>query len=148
MHGTLLSPFTRKVRVLAAERGLDLPLVAAEVGTHVPLAGPAQDALSALNPLIKIPVLIGVAGGPLYDAAVICAFLDALGPGPRLIPTGVARWPVLRLQALADGMVEAALLCRFEARRPPAQQDPDWIAAQQRRLRQGLDALEAEAAAL
>lgn len=142
---TKFSPFSRKVLILAHERGLahHIETVATEVGTHVPLCTPTHDGLATVNPLIKVPVLITGDFGPLYDSRVICEFLDSLHDGARVFPADPSlRWSALRQQSLADGMTEAALLLRFEDARPPELGWSDWRAAQTRRLLQSLDALE------
>lgn len=142
---TKFSPFSRKVLILAHERGLagHIETVATEVGTHVQLSAPAHDGLATVNPLIKVPVLVTGDFGPLYDSRVICEFLDSLHDGPRVFPSDLSlRWSALRQQSLADGMTEAALLLRFEDARPPEFGWSDWRAAQTRRVLQTLDALE------
>jgi glutathione S-transferase len=142
---TKFSPFSRKVLILIHERGLarHIETVATEVGTHVPLATPVHDGLATANPLIKVPVLMTGDFGPIYDSRVICEFLDSLHDGARVFPADPSsRWPALRQQALADGMIEAALLLRFEDARPRELNWDDWRAAQTRRIVQGLDALE------
>lgn len=148
---TPFSPFSRKVLILAHERGLfsRLRLRTMEVGTHVPLQTSAHDELSTLNPLVKIPVLLDSKLGALYDSRVICEYLDELHDGARVLPEQRAgRWAALKQQAIADGVVDAALLIRFEQTRQPGLQNAEWIAAQLRRILQGLDALEAAAASL
>lgn len=139
---TVTSPFSRKVLVLAHEKGVRdlIETVTAEVGTHVPLATPAHDSLGATNPLIKIPVLID-GDLTLFDSRVIVEYVDSLWDDPRMIPSsGPARWLVLKQQALADGILDAALLCRFELARAPVRW-PAWSQAQLRRITQGVDAL-------
>lgn len=136
------SPYARKVRVLLMETGLEdrVELLATD-----PWAGEA--ALARDNPLGKIPVLITDEGPALYDSPVICEYLDALHAGPRRIPEpGPRRWQVLRLQALADGILDAAVLRRLEAVRPQSLRSGDWDALQRRAVARGLDALGAEAA--
>ncbi|CAN5417095.1 glutathione S-transferase N-terminal domain-containing protein [soil metagenome] len=98
-----MSPFARKVRVVAFELGLAprLELVVAAPYT--------EEAVRAINPLSKIPVLIPDVGPPLYDSPVICEYLEHL-VGADLTPAaGPERWAALTLQALADGMGDAAL---------------------------------------
>lgn len=133
------SPFVRKVRVVLHETGL-----AAQV-TEVPVATtaltPAAEARAA-NPTAKIPALVLADGRAIYDSRVITRYLDDLA-GAGLYPQGEALWDVLTLEALADGLLEAAVLMVYEARlRPPAQQSPDWIAAQWAKVEGALDALE------
>jgi glutathione S-transferase len=139
------SPFARKVRIVARETGLagdieELSIPVSPVKPHVDLARE--------NPLVKIPALATRDLGTLYDSDVICEYLDSLHRGTRLFPdAGPERWRALRLQALGDGILEAAVLIRYEnAWRPQALQWNDWIAGQFGKVRGGLGALEAECA--
>lgn len=112
------SPYVRKVRVTAIEKGLGESLALVPCNAHDP--GPD---LIAANPLARIPTLVRDAGGPLFDSPVICAWLDEVGSGPALIPpTGEARWAVLRGEALADGVMDDAVALVMEGRRPAAEQ--------------------------
>jgi glutathione S-transferase len=135
------SPYTRKVVVTAIELGLRARI------ELVPTLPFAQDTdLPKDNPLGKIPTLITDGDMVLYDSPVICEYLASLVPGNGLIPgAGEARWGSLRLQALADGVTDAAVLVRLETRRPPAQQSPEWIARQRAAIQRGLDAMEGDA---
>lgn len=140
---TPFSPFSRKVRVVAHEKGLDdrLELVLTEVGTHVPLASSVHDRLAQITPLMKIPVLVQ-GDVALYNSRVICEYLDSLAPRPPMFPPpGEARWRALKRQATADGMMEAAILCRFEDARPAGRAWQDWTEAQARRIALCLDSL-------
>jgi glutathione S-transferase len=139
------SPFARKVRIVAREAGLGDRID--EVNTVVSPVKPNAD-LARENPLAKIPALSTPDEGTLYDSAVICEYLDSLHSGTPLFPgSGSARWRALRLQALGDGMLEAAVLMRYEsAVRPQALQWPDWVAGQLGKVRSGLDTLERECA--
>jgi glutathione S-transferase len=104
--------------------------------------------LSVSNPLSKIPALVLDDGTALYDSPVICEYLDGLAGGGRLLPaSGSARWRVLRLQALADGIVDAGVMVFYESTlRPEALRWEAWLEGQRAKLRQGLDVLEGEAA--
>lgn len=136
------SPFARKARIVAREAGVAGRIE--EVDTTV---SPVETnlALAADNPLAKIPTLLADDGAVLYDSRVICEYLDALGGG-RLFPAhGAARWNALRLQSLCDGILDAAVLARYEtAIRPEALRWADWIAGQRGKIERGLDALERE----
>ena len=136
------SPFARKVRVLALETGQDREI---ELVATMP-ADPA-DRLGEHNPLNKVPALVLPDGATLYDSRVICEYLDSRQQGRRFFPeAGPARWNALRQQALADGMMDAAVLRMMETRRgDPAQRSPEWDARQKLKMEQGLDALEREA---
>ena len=102
-------------------------------------------ALAENNPLDKVPVVILDDGRQLYDSPVICEYLDSLHDGPRLIPAeGDARWEVLRLQALGDGVCDAAVLFGAEMRRPEEFRFQPFIARQLAKVATGLDQLERE----
>jgi glutathione S-transferase len=140
------SPFARKVRVVAPEAGgvrrmEEVSILVSPVKAHPDLARE--------NPLVKIPALSTPDEGTLYDSTVICEYLDSLHRGAALFPkTGSERWCELRLQSLCDGILDAAVLMRYEgAVRPEALRWPDWIAGQMGKVRGGLDALERECTA-
>ena len=135
------SPYVRKVLIVAIEAGLEDRIE--KVPTNVtPLEENSE--VAAENPLSKIPSLALDEGGPLFDSRVICEYLDSLGDHPRVFPApGPARWAALRQQALADGILDAAVACRYETMfRPADKRWPPWIEGQMRKVRQGLDALE------
>jgi len=138
------SPYVRKVAVLLHETGqfADVELVPTQVWD------PATD-IAADNPLGKVPALILDDGTVLFDSPVICEYLDAQHDGETLFPApGPERWAALRLQALADGGLDALLLRRMEGLREPAQQSESWIARQTAAADRCFDVLEQETAAL
>jgi glutathione S-transferase len=136
------SPYVRKVMVVALETGL------AERIERIPTTvAPTKrnDEVARENPLVKVPALTTDDGLVLYDSPVICEYLDTLHGGPTLFPaSGKARWLALRQQALGDGILDAAILGRYEVLRPKEFQWPDWIDAQLRKVRGALGALEIE----
>ncbi len=140
------SPFARKALFLAHELGLG-DKIETVVGTGTPMAPNAS--VTASNPLSKLPTLITDAGVSIFDSAVICQYLIAKAPGQSMLAdTGDARWASLTLEAMADGMCDAAILMRYEvALRPEAQQSPEWLAAQEVKIDGALDALEGHWAA-
>ncbi len=137
------SPYVRKVRVLAIETGLMGGIELAKV-TITPTAPDAD--LCADNPIGKIPTLVLDDGSALYDSRVICEYLDGLHAGARLFPdNGDARWTALRRQALADGILDAAVNTRYEAfLRPEGLRWADWVDHQMAKIRRSLDVLEGE----
>src|SRR5271169_1610545 len=136
------SPFVRKVMVVALETGLADRIE--KVPTSVTPIKP-NDEVARDNPLVKIPALTTDNGLVLYDSPVICEYLDSLHEGPKLFPAaGEKRWIALRQQALGDGIMEAAILARYESIRPKEVQWTDWIEAQLRKVRGALAALENE----
>jgi glutathione S-transferase len=139
------SPYARKVRVVALELALQDRI---ETQFLRPMPTAVDATLSSVNPLSKIPALVLDDGTALYDSPVICEYLDTLHAGPKLVPaSGPARFRVLRLQALCDGILEAAILVFYErSQRPPAMHWGPWLDGQAQKARQGLDELEREAA--
>ena len=138
------SPYVRKVMVCAAETGSsgDLELIPTDI------LDPESD-LPGDNPLGKVPTLITDDGDRLFDSPVICEYLDGLHDGDRLYPSsGAARWKALRLQALGDGILDAAVLCVLEGRREPGERSAAFVAHQKGKIERVLDALEGGAAGL
>lgn len=133
------SPFVRKVHVTAIELGLIDRIALVKTNTADPASGLNKD-----NPLNKVPALTLEDGSTLYDSRVICEYLDSQAKGAIFPPAGPARWTALRRQALADGMMDAAVLRMMETRRPEGQRSPDWDAKQKLKVSQGLAALEAD----
>ncbi len=132
------SPFVRKVNVLAIEVGLDKKI---EWVTTNPWQ--AEDNLTAENPLSKIPTLITDNEKVIYDSRVICEYLDSLHDGNKMIPSETdTRWQVLRLQALADGILEAGILRFLERKRSTAQQSEGFDNMQKDSVERGLNYLE------
>jgi glutathione S-transferase len=138
------SPFGRKASITIAECGLE-SRVRQEPASVTPIK--RNEEVARDNPLGKIPTLVLDDGSALYDSPVICEYLDSLGEEPRIFPkSGPARWTALRRQALADGLMDAAILLRYEmALRPEALRWGEWTAGQQAKLTGALDAMEAEA---
>lgn len=129
------SPFVRKVRIAADLLGLSDRIKVVDVDTNEP-----DSELRRENPLGKIPTLVLADGTTLYDSAVIADFLDDLAGGGRLVPHGPERFRVLTRQALADGIMEAALLQVYEGRyRPEERHEPRWLALQAGKIGRGLD---------
>jgi glutathione S-transferase len=147
LHHNAASPFVRKVMAVAIETGL-ADRIEPVKRLPSPVAPVAE--LNADNPLGKIPCLVTDDGIALYDSRVICEYLDSLHDGQKMFPgAGAARWTALRRQALADGVMEAGVLTRYETfLRPQAARWDDWIENQKQKFRRGLDALEREAARL
>lgn len=139
------SPFVRKALVAARETGL---IDRIETVITNPWA-PSTAELVEDNPLGKIPVLIRDDGTTLFDSGVICEYLDSLHGGRKLfLPQGDERWRVLRLAALANGLIEASVERLLESRRPTDRQWANWTERQTARMNRALDALEAAAGGL
>ncbi len=140
LHSSPASPFGRKVRLAAAMLGMsgDIEVVAADTSN-------AGDPIRTLNPLGKIPALVREDGTAHFDSRVILEYLDARAGGGRLVPaSGDARFAVLTDAALADGMIDAALLQVYERRfREADKVVPSWLDYQNGKVERVLAAFEA-----
>jgi glutathione S-transferase len=132
------SPYVRKVMLLIREAGLtDSVTLVSAAGT--PLEPGTLPLMQ--NPLGKIPVL-ETPDGSIYDSRVICRYLDAHA-GAGAYPSGTALWQTLTLEALADGILDAALLLVYETRlRPEELRFAPWTDGQWSKIARALDALE------
>jgi glutathione S-transferase len=134
------SPYVRKVIVAARELDIFEGLELIDGATSPTATNPA---VVEQNPLGKIPALVLDDGRVLFDSRVIAEYFDTLAGGSRLFPAGQARWDAITLQALADGMTDAALLARYEGfLRPEDKRWEDWTAGQLGKIKACLDRLE------
>ena len=141
LYITTPSPFARKVRIVAREKGLSERIEEIAVD---PYANAPE--LLATNPVVQVPTLIAEDGLPLTDSPVICEYLDAIGSGARLLPAeGAERLRVKRLETLANATLEMGVKLVLEKRRPESEQSPTWIARWTFNMGRALDALEAAA---
>jgi glutathione S-transferase len=120
--GSDTSPYTRKTRLVLLEKGLAHTYVVApprEPGSPVP----------QFNPLGRVPTLLLDDGTVVFDSPVICDYLDTLNDRPVLIPRAdpLARMRVRRWEALADGIMDSAVVIRLESLRPADKQDPPTL---------------------
>lgn len=138
LHYSATSPFVRKVLACAIARGIDDRIDLLPTNAH---ASPA--ALLAANPLSKVPCLITHDGTAVYDSPVICEYLDSIGDAPALFPaSGPARLRALVFQALADGIMDAAVLRRGEMGKAEEAGRLALMARQRDAVARGLDRLE------
>ncbi len=135
------SPFVRKVLVLAHETGLSDQISLQTVATT---AISPDDELVKENPLGKIPVLVTEEGMSIFDSSVICEYLDGLHDGEKMIPlSGEERFHALVTQSMGNGVLEAAVLVRYEqALRPEEKRWDEWVDGQFAKISQTLDVLE------
>lgn len=134
--GSLASPYVRKVRVVLAEKKLDYQFELENVWAP-------DTAISKLNPLGKVPSLLMEDGSVMIDSRVMVEYLDTLTPVCKLLPPNSRdRADVKCWEALADGILDAAVTVRLERiQRPIEQQSEEWIARQLRKVHLGLAAL-------
>jgi glutathione S-transferase len=132
---TLNSPYARKVRIVAAEKHIEIRL------EEVVLASP-DCPVKQYNPLGKVPVLILDDGDSLYDSTVIVEYLDNRTPVAHLLPLDSnSKIKVRRWEALADGICDAAVATMIEQRKTESMQDANFIARQMGKVRLGLQVL-------
>ena len=139
------SPFVRKVMIVALEHG-----VADSIEKLACAAGPIKRDLTiiAQNPLGQVPTAISDDGVALYDSRLICEYIDA-AHGGTLFGSGAARWRNLVDQSVGDGILDAALLIRYENLARPAElKFVDWETGQYGKIHSALDLLERSAAEL
>lgn len=136
--GSLTSPYVRKVRVVMAEKKLEYTFVTEDVWA-------AGTQIAEFNPLGKVPCLVMEGAEALFDSRVIVEYLDTLSPVGKLIPAvGRERAEVKTWEALADGLMDAAILARLEATwagRSKAERSQAWIDRQMAKVDQGLKAM-------
>ncbi|MBB3177186.1 glutathione S-transferase [Variovorax sp. Sphag1AA] len=140
------SPYVRKCLVTAHELGLN-DRVRLLPSNANPVTRDRE--IIAKNPLGKVPTFITDDGLVLYDSRVICEYLNDLAKGSLFPASGNDRWRTLTLQSLGDGILDAALLARYEdVARPENLRWADWRAGQLDKATTSLDHLEAEPALL
>lgn len=136
LYASLTSPYARKIRVVLAEKKLPFELVEDspwEALTRVP----------QFNPLGKVPVLITDGGEIWFDSPIIASYLELLAPHPALLPAEpLAALAVRQFEALADGILDAAVAIVMDSRRPPERQDAEGSTRQMTKITRSLDVLE------
>lgn len=134
--GSLASPYVRKVRIVMAEKKLDYTLILENVWAP-------ETTIQESTPLGKVPCLLMEDGLVMYDSRVIVEYLDTLTPVGKLIPANGRERAVIKCwEALADGIMDAAILVRLEkTQREAAQQSAAWVARQMSKVTAGLKAM-------
>lgn len=136
------SAYVRKVMVCATVLGLADEIERLDSAAHPVMR---DDRIAAFNPLAKVPALRTESGICLYDSRVICEYLNARAQGDLFPQKGEARWRSLARQALGDGLIDAALLARYEfSARPPEKQWQDWAEAQLKKVAAALADIESQ----
>jgi glutathione S-transferase len=136
--GSMASPYVRKVRIVMAEKKLDYQFILENVWA-------ADTTMPESNPLGKVPCLVMEGGEAVFDSRVIVEYLDTLSPVGKLIPMqGRERAEVKTWEALADGLLDAAILARLEASwdgRAEGQRSQAWIDRQMGKIDAVLQAM-------
>ena len=136
--GSITSPYVRKVRIVMAEKKLDFQLIEEDVWA-------ADSKICESNPLGKVPCLVMEGSEAVFDSRVIVEYLDTLSPVGKLIPpSGRERVEVKTWEALADGLLDAAILARLEATWPgrsTQERSQAWIDRQLGKIHSSLEAM-------
>jgi glutathione S-transferase len=140
LRSTVTSPFGRKVRMTIEVLGLSDRVVLVPANTR-----DEMDTLRRQNPLGKMPCLLLADGSPIFDSRVIVEFLQEVAGSTQLLPaSGLARYKALTLAALADGIMDAALLVVYEDRfRDPGTHSERFLKLQRGKITRALAAFEA-----
>jgi glutathione S-transferase len=141
-YATVNSPYARKVRIAIIETGqpdlIDWQMLSRAERTQL---------IPPINPLGKVPVLVLDSGEALFDSPVICAYVDSLHNGQKLIPSDEQeRWRVLRLEAQGDGLGEAIVAVALEKAKPEDSRSQALIDRQGGKAASAMAALNGEAA--
>jgi glutathione S-transferase len=132
---TLTSPYARKVRIVLAEKKVDCELVIESPRT--------SDIIAAYNPLARVPVLVLDDDTAIFDSPVIVEYLDNAAPNNKLMPQpNRERTDVKCREALADGLLDAAVAIRIEIMRPAKEQDEAAIKRNHLAIGRSLQAME------
>ena len=119
--GTLTSPYARKARVVLAEKKIDFDWI-------IDSPNDPNTSVTRYNPLARVPVLVLDDDAALFDSPVIVEYLDNLAPNNKLFPQpSRERVEVKRWEALADGVLDAAVGCRMEQMRPVGERSENWM---------------------
>tara|TARA_B100000676_G_scaffold290729_1_gene324528 strand:- start:7854 stop:8453 length:600 start_codon:yes stop_codon:yes gene_type:complete len=138
---TTNSPYARKVRVAAHEKG-----VSDQVEWQAITREERAEIVPGINPLVKVPSAVLDSGAPLLDSPVICAYVDSLSNDRKLIPDeGDERWAVLTLEALGDGLGEAVIAASQEDQRPDGERSQAVVDRQKGKAENALATLDKQA---
>lgn len=136
--GTLTSPYTRKARIVLAEKKIDYEWV-------IDSPNSPTTVVSKYNPLARVPVLVLDDDSAIFDSPVIVEYLDNLSPNNKLFPQpNRERVEVKRWEALSDGVMDSAVGIRMELARPDAQRSANWIQRERAVIGQALDVMARE----
>lgn len=136
--GTPTSPYARKARIVLAEKKIDFDWV-------VDSPNKPDSGVPKYNPLARIPVLVLDDDTAIFDSPVIVEYLDNLAPNNRLFPQpSRERMEVKRWEALADGLLDAAVGIRLELQRPEDKRSENWMTRERQVIDAALDMMSRE----
>ena len=134
--GSYTSPYVRKISVMLLEKGIPFDFI-----NDVPHEPGCK--ITQFNPLGKVPALVTDDGEVFYDSPIIVQFIELMNVAPTLLPwQALEGLRVKQIEALADGVTDAAVALVLEGRRDPDKRNEAWVLRQREKLLRGLDALE------
>ena len=134
--GSYTSPFVRKISVLLLEKGITFEFVNEQPYN-------AENGVAQYNPLGKVPALLTDDGECWFDSPIIAEYIELLGIAPAMVPREPkAALAVRQIEALADGIMDAALASVREQARPAAQQSETELLRQREKINRSLDRCE------
>jgi glutathione S-transferase len=134
--GSYTSPFVRKISVLLLEKGITFEFVNEQPYN-------AENGVAQYNPLGKVPALLTDDGECWFDSPIIAEYIELLGIAPAMVPREPkAALAVRQVEALADGIMDAALASVREQARPAAQQSETELLRQREKINRSLDRCE------
>jgi len=134
--GSYTSPFVRKISILLLEKGITFEFVN-EQPYH------AETGVAQYNPLGKVPALVTDDGETWFDSPIIAEYIELLGIAPAMVPREPkAALAIKQIEALADGIMDAALVSVREQARPAAQQSEAELVRQREKISRSLDMCE------
>ena len=139
------SPWVRKVRIAAIERGIDnnIKLIPADIGFADKTLKIIESNLSTLNPSGRVPTLITEDGQSIYDSTVIVHYLDNIGKEIPIIPKdNNKKITCLKINALVDEVIDSLRHISLENRREENTRLPDWLEALDKKIRRGIEVIE------
>lgn len=139
LYVSLTSPYARKVRITALEKQIPFEMI-------VEVPWNEDTMITSINPLGKVPVWMLTNGKALFDSRVIVDYLDSISTVGQLMPSELlGRIEVKRWEALAEGVMDAALVIFAERKKRPVElQYSDWVERQFGKIHRGLKTLSDE----
>ncbi|WP_339027407.1 glutathione S-transferase [Leclercia pneumoniae] len=131
--GSYTSPFVRKISILLLEKGITFEFINEQPYN-------ADNGVAQYNPLGKVPALVTDDGEYWFDSPIIAEYIEKLDIAPAMVPREPkAALYIRQIEALADGIMDAALASVREQARPPAQQSEAELLRQREKISRSLD---------
>lgn len=135
--GSYTSPFVRKISVILLEKGITFEFVNEQPYSQ-------DNGVAQYNPLGKVPALVTGEGDCWFNSPIIADYIEQLDIAPAMLPREArAALKIRQMEALADGIMDAALVLVREQARPAQQQSETELLRQREKIDRGLNTFEA-----